>query len=155
MEEKRKDSNVMSKKDKVFLVALTVWIVLQIRRFMAIPLILSVNQGIDDPGWMYTAILDVVSATLAPFIAVAIWKYRGLGVWIALIAYFTLSIVDHGSGLTTYLLIGGPESLGMPTNSPALWLGPIIMIAIDGLFLSLIIIKKYRQLFFQSTDHAN
>ena len=45
--------------EKVFLISLVVWIFSQIIRFIAIPLILSVTQGLDAAGWMYPALLDL------------------------------------------------------------------------------------------------
>ena len=136
--------------DRIFLIALTVWILLQMVRFIAIPLIQSIVAGVDAPGWMYPAILDVLTAVVAPFLAVALWKWRGFAVWTFTVMYLIVSIVDHGGAFISLSLIGKPiafEALNSSGNSP--WVAPIIQTALDFIFLYLILLPKTRRLFFE------
>ena len=136
--------------ERVFLVALTVWILLQMVRFIAIPLIQSIVAGIDAPGWMYPAMLDVLTAVVAPFLAVALWKWRGFAVWTFTVVYLVVSIVDHGGAFISLSLIGEPaafEALNPSGSSP--WVAPIIQTALDFVFLYLVLLPKNRRLFFE------
>ncbi len=141
--------------DRVFLIALTVWILLQIVRFIAIPLIQSIVAGVDAPGWMYPAMLDVLTAVVAPFLAVALWKWRGFAVWTFTVVYLIVSIVDHGGAFISLSLIGEPvafETLNPSGSSP--WVAPIIQTALDFVFLYLILLPKNRRLFFELSSPA-
>ena len=75
--------------EKVFLISLVVWIFSQIIRFIALPLVLSVNQGLDAAGWMYPALLDIAAAILAIPLSLAILKMRGFIVWTLTVVYLT------------------------------------------------------------------
>ena len=54
-----------SSAERIFLIGLVIWILAQLIRLIAIPLIISVSEGLDALGWMYPAVLDVVAAVLA------------------------------------------------------------------------------------------
>ena len=54
--------------------------------------------------------LDVVVAVAAPFLAVVLWRARGLWVWVTAIVFFTVSIVDHLDSITAALLAPRPRS---------------------------------------------
>ena len=147
-ENKKTDS--LKGSERIFLVALTVWILLQMVRFVAIPLIQSVDAGTDAPGWMYPAMLDVLTAVVAPILAVALWKWRGLAVWTFTVVYLVVSIVDHGGAFISLSLIGEPvafEDMNSSGSSP--WIAPIIQTALDFVFLYLVLHPKNRRLFFE------
>lgn len=138
---------------RLFLIALTVWILLQMVRFIAVPLIQSIVAGNDAPGWMYPAMLDVLTAVVAPFLAVALWRWRGLAVWTFTVAYLTVSIVDHGGAFVSLSLIGEPaafEALNPSGSSP--WVAPIIQTALDLVFLYLVLLPRNRRRFFELAE---
>ncbi len=124
---------------RLLLIGLTVWILLQMSRLVAIQLIGSVADGVDDPAWLYPAILDVVCAVAAPFLAIALWRWRGLAVWTLTVIYLTVSIVDHVGFFVTYAQIGGPVAFEdmMPTTQA--WLVPAIQTVVDAVFLVLVL----------------
>ena len=121
---------------------------LQLPRLVAVPLITSVLDDIDSPAWMYPAILDVVTAVLAPFLAVALWKWRGLAVWTLTVAYLTMSIVDHGGAFVNLALVG--EAIAFedmtPAGTPAV--APAIQTVFDIVFLVLVTLPRNRRHFF-------
>jgi hypothetical protein len=135
--------------DKIFLIALTVWILAQLIRFIAIPLITSVANGIDTPGWMYPAVLDVVAAVLAIPLAFAVWKWRGFTVWTLTIVYFTLSIVDHIGALTNLTLIGEPTAFEQFNGGGNPYAAPVIQTVLDVVFFGLLLLPRFRDLFFR------
>ncbi len=68
----RNGINGLTGAGRAFLIGLILWIPAQLIRFIAMPLIQGVADGIDAPGWMYPAILDVVTAVLAVPLAIAV-----------------------------------------------------------------------------------
>lgn len=148
MQETTNPSTDLSRSGKIFLAALAVWILAQLIRFIAIPLITSVANGIDVPGWMYPAILDVVTAILAVPLVIAIWKWRGFTVWTLTIAYFTLSIVDHIGALTNLTLIGEPIAFEQFNGGGNPYAAPIVQTVLDAAFFGLLLLPRFRGLFF-------
>jgi hypothetical protein len=145
-----KTADSLKRMERGFLIALTIWILLQMVRFVAIPLIQNVVAGIDAPGWMYPAMLDVLTAVIAPFLAVALWKWRGFAVWTFTVVYLVVSIVDHGGAFISLSLIGEPiafEAMNAAGSSP--WVAPIIQTALDFVFLYLVLLPTNRRLFFK------
>ena len=139
----------LGRSDKIFLVGLIVWILAQLIRFIAIPLITSVANSVDAAGWMYPAILDVVTAIFAIPLAVAVWKWRGFTVWTLTIVYFTLSIVDHIGALTNLTLIGEPIAFEQFNGGGNAYTAPVVQTSLDVIFFGLLFIPRFRDLFFR------
>jgi hypothetical protein len=115
---------------------LVVWVVLQVPRLIAVPLIQDVLDGTESDAWMFPAILDIVVAVAAPFVAVALWRARGLWVWVTAIVFFTISIVDHLDAITAGLLAPPPQVFGGGSGpSPALVPGLQLLVDIAALAL--------------------
>lgn len=68
----------------------------------------------------------------------------------ATIIYFTVSIIDHGGNLVTTTFIGAP-SIADGMNP---YLIPVIQTALDVLFVVLLFVPKYRNLFFRIEEIA-
>ncbi len=142
-------STALGRSGKILLTALVIWILAQLIRFIAIPLITSVANGIDAPGWMYPAILDVVTAIFAVPLVIAIWKWRGFTVWTLTIVYFTLSIVDHIGALTNLTLIGEPIAFEQFNGGGNPYTAPVVQTVLDVVFFGLLFMPRFRGLFFQ------
>ena len=142
----------LGRSGKIFLIALAVWILAQLIRLIAIPLITSVAHGIDAPGWMYPAILDVVAAAFAVPLVLAIWKWRGFSVWALTIVYFTLSIVDHIGALTNLTLIGEPIAFEQFNGGGNPFTAPVVQTVLDVIFFGLLFVPRFRGLFFQLSE---
>lgn len=93
-------------------IAISVWFLLQIPRFIALPLISDVLNGIDSPAWLYPAILDVMVATASPFLIYLIWKRRSHTTWVFVVIYLVTSIIDHGGSLSADFLTATPQVFG-------------------------------------------
>jgi predicted Kef-type K+ transport protein len=74
---------------RLIIIGLIVWIILQVPRLIAIPLIQGVLDDTESDAWMFPAILDIAVAVAAPFLAVALWRARGLWVWV------TATVPEH------------------------------------------------------------
>lgn len=136
----------MSSRGRIFLIALAIWIVLQLSRFIALSLINAINTGAETPAWMFPAYLDLFAAVFAVPLALAIWKGRGFMTWSLIAIYLAISIVDHiGNFVTTNLV--GPPSIVPEGSNPITF--PAIMTLFDTIFLVLLFVPKYRSLFFE------
>lgn len=138
--------------DKIFIVGLIIWILAQLIRFIAIPLITSVANGVDAPGWMYPAVLDVVTAVFAIPLALLVWKARGFTTWSLTVIYFTLSITDHIGALTNLTLIGEPLAFEQINGGGNPYTAPIVQTVLDILFLVLLLMPRYQRIFFKLAD---
>jgi hypothetical protein len=123
---------------RLIIIGLVVWVVLQVPRLIAIPLIQGVLDDTEDDAWMFPAILDIVVAVAAPFMAVALWRARGLWVWVTAIVFFTVSIIDHLDAITAGLLAPTPQIFGGGSGpSPAIVPGLQLLIDLVALWLLL------------------
>lgn len=136
--------------DKIFLIALIIWIALQISRLIALTLIDSIDAGVDSVAWLYPAYLDLFAAYLALPVMWAIWKYRGLLTWTVTIMYLVISIVDHGGNFVTTTFVA-PPSIAEGMNP---YLVPVIQTALDILFVVLLLIPRFRRLFVRIEEPA-
>lgn len=143
----------LNRTEKVFFIGLLVWILLQATRFVAIPIIQNINAGIEPPAWMYPAYLDLFAAILAlPLILALIYK-PGVLSWALAIVYLAISIVDHLGNFVTVGLVGPPSIVEEGMNPV---LVPAIQTVIDAIFAVLLLVPKYRKLFFEiSKDKMN
>lgn len=135
--------------DRAFLVGLTIWILAQLIRLIAIPLISSVASGVDAPGWMYPAILDVLTAVLAPLLVLAIWRRRSFMVWTFTVIYLTISLVDHVGAFTNLALIGEPLALKAFSGGNSPYLAPTVQTTFDIIFFYLLMLPRFRRIFFK------
>ncbi len=121
---------------RLIIAGLVVWVVLQVPRLIAIPLIQGVLDDTESDAWMFPAILDIVVAAAVPFMAVALWRARGLWVWVTAIVFFTVSIVDHLDAITAGLLAPAPQVFGGGSGpSPAVVPGLQMLIDLVALWL--------------------
>jgi len=132
--------------EKIFLVSLIIWILLQISRLIALTLINDINIGNESKAWMYPAYLDVFAAIFALPIIVTLIKFRGLLTWIFTIIYLAISIVDHFGNFTTTTIVGPPSIVDEGMNPLLI---PLIQTVIDFVFLILLMLPTYHQLFFK------
>lgn len=150
--EVRAQASGLDSGDRKLLIGLTAWVLLQLPRLVAVTLIASVGNGDDAPAWMYPAILDVVVAVVAPFLAVALWKWRGFAVWTLTVVYLTVSIVDHAGFFTTFAQVGEPVAFEGMTPAGGAEVVPAIQTAIDAVFLFLVV--RGKDVFFKLTQPA-
>ncbi|WP_281614957.1 hypothetical protein [Flammeovirga sp. SubArs3] len=132
--------------EKAFFIGLIIWIFLQTTRFIAFSLIDEINNGGESLAWMYPAFLDIFAAVLAFPLIAALCINRGLSVWSMSIIYLSISIVDHFGNFTTTTFVG-PPSIVEEGMDPLLV--PIIQTVLDFIFLILLFIPTYRNLFFK------
>lgn len=134
--------------ERWFFYGLLFWIFTQLSRIVAIPLLQAILDDTDPDAWFYPAVLDLVAVAFAlPLIAALIW-WRGLLSWLFAIIYLTVSIVDHLGNLVTSSLVGPPPTLADSSPFPTEVI-PTLQTVFDVLFLVLLIVPRFRHLFFR------
>ena len=137
--------------ERFFLIGMIVWTLLQISRFIAIPLINDIGSGAESEAWRFPAYLDLFAAVFALPLVWGLVLRRGLITWASAIMYWAISIVDHVGNFVTTTYVGPPSIAGEASNP---YLVPVIMTVLDVLFLVLLFIPRYRDLFFRTEPSA-
>lgn len=132
--------------ERIFLFAMVIWTLLQLSRFIAVTLIGVIDAGNESEAWRYPAQLDLFAAVLAIPLAWTFIMRRGLFIWTFTVVYFAISIVDHVGNFVTTTYVGAP-SIAEGMSNP--YLPAIIMTVFDALFLVLLFIPRFRDLFFR------
>jgi len=135
-----KASGMQNIRPKIMM-GVVVWIMLQLPRFVAVPIMQDVLNGIDSPAWLFPAILDIIVAITAPFVAFLIWRKRGLGIWMLGILFFVVSIVDHLDAATAGLIAPAPRIFA-GSNSGSNIIIPVLQMTLD--IIALIILTRPR-----------
>ena len=131
---------------KLFLIGLVIWTLLQLSRVIALPLINEINAGGDSEAWRYPAYLDLFAAVFAIPLVWAFLVKRGLITWVVGIVYWAISIVDHVGNFVTTAHVA-PPSIAQGMSNP--YLPAAIMTVFDFFFLMLMFIPVFRDLFFR------
>ena len=127
---------------RLAIIAVAVWALIQIVRISGFSVAQGALAGLDSPAWIFPGLVDTVLAITAPFIAFAVWRGRGLAVWVTAIVWFILSIVDHLDGLTAAVSTPLPKSFG---SSPAVVVaGFLLLSAFDLAALALLTREKMK-----------
>ena len=91
-------------------------------RVSAVQLAQDVLASREPAAWLFPAFVDIFVGVTAPFVAYALWKRRGLGVWVTAIVWFTISISDHLDALTTAFVSTIPPMFPQDRTSVAAFL---------------------------------
>lgn len=136
----------LSGTERLFIFGTIIWILLQLSRAVALVLIGDIDAGDASEAWRYPAYLDLFAAVLAVPLCLAIWARRGVLTWVATISYLVISVVDHFGNFVTTTFVGPPtiaEGMGNPLLIPA------IQTVLDVVFLVLLLLPMFRDLFFR------
>lgn len=137
-----------STKPRIPLIVLTVWIILQLPRFIAWPLIQSVLAGHDPAAWLFPAIIDIVVAVSGLPLAVLLWTRGGLATWVYAVVWLSLSTFDHASAITAISIAGVP-SVFKKFGEGGFGV-PLFQSAVDISMFGMICSAKIRASFFQT-----
>ena len=104
---------------RLMVIGLAAWTLFQTIRLVGFFLAQDALAGHASPAWLYPAITDVVVGLIAPIVAFAVWRMKGLGVWVFGIVFFVISIVDHMDAVTAALTTPIPPA-------PLLFPSPVV-----------------------------
>ena len=147
MDEDASNPTAANQRPRLIIIGLIVWVILQLPRLIAIPLIQGVLDDTESDAWMFPAILDVVVAAAVPFMAVALWRARGLWVWVSAMVFFTLDAITAGLLAPTPQIFGGGSG-----PSPAVV--PGLQLLIDIVALWLLMRRNVKRYYLDTTAQA-
>jgi len=102
------ESNPPAKPPKIAIILLGGLALFQIMRIFAFSMIQDVLAGITPDAWLFPAMTDVFVGAAALFVAIGLWRGKGLAVWASAIVFFCISISDHLDAITVVLTTKGP-----------------------------------------------
>lgn len=138
--------NTESKKSvRVAIILLGALALFQIIRASAYSLIQDVLAGKTPDAWLFPAAMDVFVGVTALFVAIALWRGKGLAVWTSAIVFFALSIADHMDAITALLFAKGPLpawASGAPSSTVTML---VVMILVEAFAIWGLTTKSMRQ----------
>ncbi|MBI3241258.1 MAG: hypothetical protein HYZ49_03085 [Chloroflexi bacterium] len=102
------ESNPPAKSPRAAIIFLGALALFQIIRITAFFMIQDVLSGKTPDAWLFPAMTDVFIGAMALFVAIGLWKGKGLAVWVSAIVFFCISISDHLDAITVVLTTKGP-----------------------------------------------
>jgi hypothetical protein len=124
------ESNSPAKPPRRAIILLGALALFQVIRISAYAIIQDVLAGTVAEAWMFPAMMDVFVGAVALFVALGLWRGKGLAVWTSAMVFFVLSISDHLDAVTVTLTSAGP--------APAMMSGPAASVATMLLVMSAI-----------------
>lgn len=114
---------------RFMVIGVAAWAASQTIRLVGFSLAQNALAGGASPAWLYPAITDVVVGLMAPIVAFAVWRRKGLGVWVFGIVFFAVSIVDHMDAVTAALTTPIPHAI-LLFNPPVATVVPLVVISV-------------------------
>ena len=114
---------------RLMVIGVAAWAAFQTIRLVGFPLAQDALTGRASPAWLYPAITDVVVGLMAPIVAFAVWRRKGLGVWVLGIVFFAVSIVDHMDAVAAALTTPIPPA-PLLFNPPVATVVPLVVISV-------------------------
>ena len=140
----QKPSRLADVRPRLIIIAVAVWVLVQMGRITAFSIVQSVIAGNDSAAWLYPALVDMFIGITAPFVAFALWRRRGLAVWVTALVWFTISIFDHLDGMTAALTTPVPVGLG-GGSAPIAITGFLVFTVLDVVALVLLTRRKMKE----------
>lgn len=131
---------------KLFKSLLSLWAILQLPRFIALPLIFSVLANSDPAAWLFPAVIDIVVAVGGLLVLLGLWRAPSLWSWLYIIVWLVISIFDHASAVTAFSVSGVP-TIFKEFGSSGVGV-PLFQSLIDALFILLLCLASNRRQFF-------
>lgn len=147
-------------KSRVMVIVVVGWALLQIPRYIAIPILQNIFSGGTDPAaWLLPALGDIVIATLSPVVIYAVWREQGLWVWAFTLLWLFLSIYDHMSTVVAAATTPPPQffiqSFGAgTTQSLSNATAPTFQAVIDAVLFIYLAPAKVRLMFMGNQSRA-
>lgn len=91
---------------------------IQIMRVLAYSIIQDALAGKVAEAWLFPAMMDVFVGVCALFVALGIWRGKGLLPWVSAIVFYALSISDHLDAISVVLTSKGPAP-AMMSGAPS------------------------------------
>ena len=138
------ESKSTMKSPRVVIILVGLLALFQIVRVLAYPIIQDVFAGVNAEAWLFPAMMDVFVGATALFVAIGIWRGKGLAVWTSAIVFFCLSISDHLDAVTVVLTSKGPNPAMMSGAPSAIATQLSVMTLLEALAIWALTTKSLR-----------
>ena len=138
------ESKPSTKSPRVAIILVSLLALFQIVRVLAYPIIQDVFAGVNAEAWLFPAMMDVFVGATALFVAIGIWRGKGLAVWTSAIVFFCLSISDHLDAIAVVLTSKGPHPAMMSGTPSAIATQLGVMTLLEALAIWALTTKSLR-----------
>ncbi len=132
------------KSPRVTIILVALLALFQIIRIMAYAIIKDSLAGVNAEAWLFPAMMDVFIGVCALFVALGIWRGKGLLPWVSAIVFFALSISDHLDAISVVLTSKGPAPAMMSGAPSAIVTQLVVMSLIEAAALWALTTKSMR-----------
>jgi hypothetical protein len=101
-------------------------------------------------AWLFPAMMDVFVGATALFVAIGIWRGKGLLPWTSAIVFYALSISDHLDAISVVLTSKGPAPAMMSGAPSAVATQLAVMTLLEAAALWALTTKAMRDHFLNS-----
>ena len=137
-------TNTGMKKPRIAIILVAILALLQIVRVFAYSIIRDALAGTVAEAWLFPAMMDVFVGVAALFVALGVWRGKGLLPWTAAIVFFCLSISDHIDAMTVILTSKGPTPAMMSGAPSGVVTQLVVMSLLEALALWALTTKSMR-----------
>ena len=133
------------KSPRIAIILVSLLALIQIVRVMAITIVQDALAGNVAEGWLFPAMTDVFVGSVALFVAVGLWRGKGLVVWTSAIVFYAISISDHLDAISVVLTSKGPAPAMMSGQPAAVTTQLLVMTLLEVAALWSLTTKSMRQ----------
>lgn len=138
------ESNSSVKSPRIAIILVGLLALFQIIRVMAYVIIQDVLAGVNAEAWLFPAMMDVFVGVAALFVALGVWRGKGLLPWVSAIVFFVLSISDHLDAMSVVLTSKGPAPAMMSGAPSAIATQLVVMSLLEALAVWALTSKRFR-----------
>lgn len=138
------ESKSPAKSPKVAIILVGLLALFQIIRVMAYPIIVYALAGTNAEAWLFPAMMDIFIGVCALFVALGVWRGKGLLPWVSAIVFFILSISDHLDAMSVVLTSKGPAPAMMSGAPSAIVTQLVVMSLLEALAVWALTTKSMR-----------
>jgi hypothetical protein len=137
-------TNTAVKSPRVAIILVALLALFQIVRIFAYSIIKDALAGTVAEAWLFPAMMDVFVGIAALFVALGVWRGKGLLPWTSAIVFFCLSISDHIDAMTVILTSKGPAPTMMSGAPSTVATQLAVMTLLEALALWTLTTKSLR-----------
>lgn len=134
-----------NKPPRVAIILVALLALFQIIRVMAYVIIKDSLAGVNAEAWLFPAMMDVFIGVTALFVALGVWRGKGLLPWVSAIVFFILSISDHADAISVVLTSKGPAPAMMSGAPSAIVTQLVVMTLLEVAALWALTTKAMRE----------
>jgi hypothetical protein len=138
-------STETKKSPRIAIILVALLALFQIIRIMAYAIIQDSLAGVNAEAWLFPAMMDVFIGVCALFVALGVWRGKGLFVWTSAILFFALSISDHLDAISVVLTSKGPAPAMMSGAPSAVVTQLVVMSLLEVAALWALTTKSMRE----------